>query len=423
VAIVMVVVLGMTGMALDLGNWWKLQTHLQSQVDAGALAGADQLLQNPASCPGTIQTVADQYAAPNTTTSGSDPVPTTGVVSSNGQAGKVTAKTTVACPGSGSYIDMSVTNSSPGAIFSGLNPPISAHARVNLLQVGSAGGTQVLPYAITKTQAQSCCNNLVKLVVNNFSFLNPDAYSQSLVCDGSKTSAATNSGQLMLSFEQNGCPTTQVSASPATCQTTSPPSCLAEFNGVDEQQYDIGEMRFNNNQAFGNIGIGGRGTCANAGPNANPLLNPPVSTDYAYQLPTLRPNDPRLITLFVVPDTVNGQPSFQYSNNNNVHMIPIIGYAAFYLAGWDHDPCLLKSPNPLCPTSATPGAAAPPAGTACDPPDPVGRSVGSIDDTGAVWGYYVKNIMPASSGATGTVACNPIAGDAVSADCVAQMSQ
>jgi Flp pilus assembly protein TadG len=406
-AIIMVVLVGMAGMAVDLGLWWQDQRHLQIQADAGALAGADELLQNPTTCPGNIKTVADQYAAPNSTTTGSDTVPPS--VTPNGQRGKVTATTTVACPGSGSYVDVSMNNYDPGSVFAGISPTVSAHARVSVLQVGSAGGSQVLPYAITQTQAQNCCNTLVRLQVNAFNFINNTAASQSLVCDGSTN---TTSGALMQLFEQNGCPTTQVSTSPTTCQTTAPPSCLAEFNGVDEAQYDVGLMRFNNNVAFGSIGIGPRGTCANAN-------GQPVATNYSYQLPSLQQTDPRLITLFVVPDTFNGAPSFQYASNNSVHKIPIIGYASFYMAGWDHDPCLTAS-NPACPTSAA--QAAPPPGTQCDPPDPGGPSVGSIYDTGAIWGYYVRNVMPSSSGATGTVPCNPNS-SAASASCVAQMSQ
>jgi hypothetical protein len=38
----------------------------------------------------------------------------------------------------------------------------------------------------------------------------------------------------MQAEEINGCPTTQVSASSTTCAATTPPSCLAEFNCVDE---------------------------------------------------------------------------------------------------------------------------------------------------------------------------------------------
>jgi uncharacterized membrane protein len=49
VAIIMVVMIGMSAMAIDFGFWWMSQRHLQTQADAGALAGADQFMQNPAS--------------------------------------------------------------------------------------------------------------------------------------------------------------------------------------------------------------------------------------------------------------------------------------------------------------------------------------------------------------------------------------
>ncbi|MDQ6835880.1 MAG: pilus assembly protein TadG-related protein, partial [Actinomycetota bacterium] len=167
VAICLVAFIGFTAVVVDLGHWYQVQRHLQTQADAGALAGADQLLQNPATCTqSSLQTAADQYAAPNTTTTGSDPVPSSGV-QPNGQEGKVTATTSVACPGSGSYVDVKMDNSSPSSFFAGgFTPTISAHARVSVLQVGSAGGSQVLPYAITKTEAANCCNKLVGLPIN-----------------------------------------------------------------------------------------------------------------------------------------------------------------------------------------------------------------------------------------------------------------
>src|ERR1700738_1809695 len=226
VAVCLVAFLGMTAIAIDFGFWWTSQRHLQTQADAGALAGADQFLQNPASCPGTIKTVADQYAAPNTPTTGSDPVPANNK-QAGAEAGNVTANTTVACPGQGSYVDVSVKNTNPGVLFSGLNLTVTAHARVSLFQVSQAGGSNVLPYAITKTQAQNCCNTLVGLQIN-YSDTVP---SQGLACDGSNN---TTDASLMQSLEVNGCPTTQISASPTTCATTTPASCLDAFNGVAE---------------------------------------------------------------------------------------------------------------------------------------------------------------------------------------------
>jgi hypothetical protein len=266
--------------------------------------------------------VADQYAAPNTTTAGSDPVP-----SSNKQAGaevgNVSANTTVACPGQGSYVDVSVQNTNPGVLFSGLNPTVTAHARVSLFQVSQAGGSSVLPYAITKSQAQNCCNNLMGLQIN-YSSTVP---SQGLACDGSSN---TTDAALMQSLETNGCPTTQISASPTTCATTTPPSCLAEFNGVAEYggaySFDTGLLAH-----FQNGGPRFGATCGDSKGNGS---NVPVSTNYSYQLPTLNPTDPRLITIFVVPDN-----SFKFSPQNTINRIPILEYASFYIAGWDHDPC------------------------------------------------------------------------------------
>jgi hypothetical protein len=379
-------------MTVDFGFWWLSQRHLQTQADAGALAGADQFMQNPGLCPGTIKTLVDQYAAPNTTTAGSDPVPASSK-QAGAEGGNVTANTTAACPGLGSYVDVSVKSTNPGVLFSGLNPTVTAHARVGLFQVSSAGGSTVLPYAITTTQAQNCCNNLVRISVN----ASNNVASQSLVCNGSTNPTDTTDGTLMAGFEVNGCPTTQISASPTTCVTTAPPSCLAEFNGVDESLYDAGEItRFENGAAQGAKGL----TCANANGS-------PVSTNYSYQLPALNSNDPRLITIFVVP---NG--SF---NTNPVNMIPIVGYASFYVAGFDHDPCIVgKTVPPACPkTTAGPP---PPAGTACDPASPDGVNVGSV------WGNFVKSVTPATGGVIGTIPCNPT-GDASTADCVEELTQ
>jgi hypothetical protein len=352
--------------------------------------------------------VADQYAAPNTTTAGSDPVP-----SSNKQAGaevgNVSANTTVACPGQGSYVDVSVQNTNPGVLFSGLNPTVTAHARVSLFQVSQAGGSSVLPYAITKSQAQNCCNNLMGLQIN-YSSTVP---SQGLACDGSSN---TTDAALMQSLETNGCPTTQISASPTTCATTTPPSCLAEFNGVAEYggaySFDTGLLAH-----FQNGGPRFGATCGDSKGNGS---NVPVSTNYSYQLPTLNPTDPRLITIFVVPDN-----SFKFSPQNTINRIPILGYASFYIAGWDHDPCAppwwqWNRPLPAaCPT--TPAGPAPAPGTTCDPQSPLVTGSGQFA-FGQIWGYFVKSVSPSSSGVTGTVPCNPT-GDASTADCVAQMTQ
>jgi hypothetical protein len=106
--------------------------------------------------------------------------------------------------------------------------------------------------------------------------------------------------------------------------------------------------------------------------------------------------------------------SFQYSQNNGVNMIPVVGYASFYVAGWDHDPCIYSNTPPTACPKTTAGPA-PPVGTKCDPPSP-GNTVG------AVWGYFVKTVSPSSTGVTGTAPCNPT-GDASTADCVAQLTQ
>ena len=52
-----------------------------------------------------------------------------------------------------------------------------------------------------------------------------------------------------------------------------------------------------------------------------------------------------MLTVFVVPNN---------ALNQNGGLIPIVGYATFYMAGWDHDPCIQKGTNPY-PKPRTPG--------------------------------------------------------------------
>src|SRR4029077_5236716 len=126
------------------------------------------------------------------------------------------------------------------------------------------------------------------------------------------------SGAAMEELENKGCPTTQLSNPLGTCATTTPPSCLAEFNGVEEPAFDRGLVsRFENGCKNGNTCSGA--TCLSANAEA-------ISTDFGYQLPSLRTNDPRLITVFVVPNN-----SFKFSSTKPpaVNRIPVVGYAAF----------------------------------------------------------------------------------------------
>jgi hypothetical protein len=388
---------------IDVGTWFQDERHLQLQADAGALAGADEFLQHPTICPGNITTEADNYSHPTAQVGSSDPVPESPVGNKDGD-NSITATTTVACPGSGSYVDVKMANVSPRSFFSLLTPSqITAHARVRLLQVSEAGGHGVLPYAITESEAQSCCNKLVQIEVNTHE--EPAVPSQSLVCNGSMTKSSTESGPLMNELQRKGCPTTQISRS-GTCATTEPPSCLAEFNKVTEGEFDTGLI-----SRFENGGNKNEKECKN-------VNGAPVSTDYGalpsglpYQLPTLHADDPRVITIFVVP---NG--SFKYETTSEVNKIRVVGYAAFYMAGWDHDPCLVqKTVSSKCPTSPT--SPPPPPGTACDPVHPTSKT-----EHGAVWGYYIKRVIP-NGEATGTQPCTPKENEAATDICVSVLAE
>ena len=114
---------------------------------------------------------------------------------------------------------------------------------------------------------------------------------------------------------------TQVNPNGSTCPATqlSPPSCLWQFTGVSESAgFDAGHVyRFENGSPW---------------PNSDKCVTPdPIPTNnYAqYQANgTLVADDPRVITVFVVPDG---------SLTSTTHLVPIVGYATFYLEGWDHE--------------------------------------------------------------------------------------
>ena len=54
----MVVLLGMAGLVIDVGSWYRSQRNLQSQADAAALAGAQELPTDVATASGLAQTYA-----------------------------------------------------------------------------------------------------------------------------------------------------------------------------------------------------------------------------------------------------------------------------------------------------------------------------------------------------------------------------
>ena len=64
-ALLLTVVLALGSIVVDAGNWFVLKRHLQTQVDAAALAGGPAFTwcsQNPALAPAAISQTALKYA-------------------------------------------------------------------------------------------------------------------------------------------------------------------------------------------------------------------------------------------------------------------------------------------------------------------------------------------------------------------------
>jgi hypothetical protein len=386
VAMMLVVILGITAFAIDLSGWYFDQRHLQMQADSAVEAGASQFIQNSAGCSSntpTVQQVEANYAGVSATYAGS--AVASSPITSNNENGSVSITPTVSCGGaSGSYVDATVTNSSPPSFFSGIfgvHPTITAHARVSLLQITQEGGPGVLPYSIA--QGQALFNNqLITMHLNSGSTL------QSLLCDGNtESSTQTAADTQMSSLELNGCPTTQINPGGTTCPATqlSPPSCLWEFTKVDETNgYDAGEVpRFTSGLLKGSPLL----KCT------SPYPVPPNNYPQYLANGTFVAGDPRLITIFVVPDN---------SYTSVSHLIPVMGYAEFYVTGWDHDPCA----NKLAGTT----------GNGVDAPNPGG---------GSLSGYFVAYTTPQGSTVSGssTTPCNPTPTQAWTYNCTYALTQ
>lgn len=383
VAMLLVVILGIAAFAIDLSGWYFSQRHLQMQADSAVEAAANQFIASSGSgCSSNIPTVEQieaNYAGVSATYTGSSV--SSSPITSNNEKGSVSITPSVDC--TNGTIDATVTNSSPPSFFAGIfgvHPTISAHARVSLEQITEEGGAGVLPYSIAQSQAVFN-NSLITLHLNSGGAL------QSLLCDGStEGSTQTAANSQMSSLQLSGCPTTQINPGGTTCPATqlSPPSCLWEFTKVDETNgYDAGEVpRFTS-------GL----------PKGSPLLkctspNPVPPNNYPQYLSngTFVSGDPRLITIFVVPDG---------SYTSVSHLIPIMGYASFYVTSWDHDPCA--------------GKLAGVTGNGVDAPNPGG---------GSLSGYFVSYTTPQSSTvASSGTPCSPVASKAWTYNCTYALSQ
>ena len=388
VAMLMIVILGMAAFAIDVSGLYFDQRHLQMQADSAVEAGANQFVKNSGNCSSNIASVEQveaNYAGVSASYSGSSVA--SSPISSNNEQGSVSITPSVSCGGtSGSYVDATVTNSSPPAFFSGIfgaNPTVSAHARVGLVQVSAEGGSQVLPYAIAQSQAVYN-NQLITIPVNAGNAL------QSLICDGTTMPSVagnhpTPADTKMANLEISGCPLTQINPGGTTCPPTqlSPPSCLWEFTKVDEATgYDAGEVaRFDSGLARDSPTL----KCT------TPYPEPPNNYPQYLANGTLVAGDPRVITIFVVPDG---------SFTQTTHLIPVVGYAEFYVTGWDHNPCGGK----LAGTT----------GNGIDANNPGG---------GSLAGYFISYTAPASSTVQGSGPCNPNASQAWTYNCTYALTQ
>jgi hypothetical protein len=364
VAVFLPVLLLFGALAVDVARWYVHKDHLQNQADAAVLAGADEFLKDLEHCdPNAIKAQAAKYVNKNPIT----PVD---------QAGTVSIQSTVQCPGTfdaegkSSYVDVTVTNTDVGALFSKIGPDkIVAHARASLFQATELGGSDVMPFAIEQANA-SDDKGLVQIQVNA---PKEPPYVQSLVCDGTAEPATKALANVKIHELMNsGCPTAQING-PGPCPSTpsSPPSCLWRFTQMDEGAGfdDAFEKRFQNDT---------RSPCTH--PIPVPKNNWPV--------PPFVPGDPRAIIIYVVP---NG--SFK---DDDSRLVPILDFATFYWEGWDHDPCIKKGEDP-------------------DPPDP-------DHIHGSVWGHYVADAEPSTGGSSGTIPCVP-GSSAASNTCVIQLTQ
>jgi Flp pilus assembly protein TadG len=385
VAMMLIVIVGMAAFAIDVSGLYFDQRHLQMQADSAVEAGARQFVQNSSNCSSNIPSVEQteaNYAGVSATYSGSTVA--SSPIASNNEQGNVSITPSVSCGGtSGSYVDATVTNSSPPAFFSGIfgaHPTVSAHARVSLLEITEEGGSQVLPYAIAQSQAVYD-NKLITIPVNAGSAL------QSVVCDGTTfPTDQTAANAKMVSLEASGCPVTQINPGGSTCPPTqlSPPSCLWEFTKVDETNgYDAGEVpRFDSGLTKGSPAL----KCT--------VPYPEPANNYPQYLAngTLVSGDPRVITIFVVPDG---------SFTSTSHLIPVVGYAEFYATSWDHDPCAGK----LAGTT----------GNGIDSPNPGG---------GSLSGYFISYTTPHSANVSGsTTPCNPTPSQAWTYNCTYALTQ
>ena len=179
VAVTLTALLGMGMIVVDVANWWVHKRHLQGQVDAAALAGA-QLLRGPCTTAVTnlVANEVQRYAGttaliPGAVTGqqlssqislgGGESV--LGVLNSRGYpdsqaGGSADTEANTGNPCADSAVDVKLTDKNiPYLFLGGALPHVNVHARVGLLQAGDVTG--VLPFAVPDPTPQTVVARLV----------------------------------------------------------------------------------------------------------------------------------------------------------------------------------------------------------------------------------------------------------------------
>lgn len=159
--------------------------------------------------------------------------------------------------------------------------------------------------------------------------------------------ADCGSGNLQSQFE-NGCAGPfKVKTGTGGCASTAPFDCV------------------------GARGVGQLATLSGGNDNSSYNLRwAPGSTCTQKRWPNVPVGDPRLVSVFLI-DEASVNPSGNY---------PIVGFAGFYVTGWSDAP-------PRC----------------------IGQNDPKPDDAagGAVWGHFLKLVLPSANGTPGTTPCTP----------------
>jgi Flp pilus assembly protein TadG len=149
VVAIMTILIGMGALVIDGGSWWRAHRHLQTAADAGALAGVQDILSNPAGAKSTAISYAQQnysgLPAP-TVAVYPDALPTQCNGGPTWQSGQICVVAQTTAPGFLSKIY--------GAVFN--NVTVRAHARAAVTIPSLM--KNVAPVAVKNTSACAATN-------------------------------------------------------------------------------------------------------------------------------------------------------------------------------------------------------------------------------------------------------------------------